>query len=66
MERRMSLLKHRVPELEVGESPPRHKTDNETSRQCFSETVPSQNTEKSMKRYSFENVLDFNSLESKF
>ena len=45
----MSLLKHRVPELEVGESAPRHKTDNE-SRQCFSETVPSQNTEKSMKR----------------
>lgn len=52
MERRMSLLKHRVPELELGESPPRQKADHQISRQCLSESGPSQNTciERSMKR----------------
>lgn len=48
MERRMSLLKHRIPDAR--DSPPRQRTDQPNYRQCQSESLPSQTAEKSLKR----------------
>lgn len=50
MERRMSLLKHRIPDVELSENPTRQKGDHHPSTQCLSENLPSHTTEKSLKR----------------
>ena len=46
----MSLLKHRVPDVELNESPQRQRGDQHPSTQCLSENIPSHTSERSLKR----------------